>query len=147
MIRHALTSLAAFACLAAGLLAAPAAQATTDPGAAALTWAEGHATGRPYVYGGTGPYGYDCSGTIYAAFGDSDHIRLPRSTYGMLTSPHLHRIPLTDTRPGDLLFFGAISHGVRGPAGRVVRCPACGTVVGFHHYSGSWRPTLAFRVS
>src|SRR5450755_1778253 len=106
MLRHLLAPLAALACLAAGLLAAPAAQATESPGTAALNWAEGHATGHPFQWGGTGPYGYDCSGTIYTAFGDADRIRLPRSTYEMLTSPHLHRIPLMDAHPGDLLFSG-----------------------------------------
>jgi hypothetical protein len=43
-------------------------------GNAALNWAEGHATGCWYSYGGSScSPGYDCSGLVMAAFGHGAH--------------------------------------------------------------------------
>lgn len=148
------------ALFAAGLAAQPAGAAVDAPGTAsaaayggsaagnaALNWAERYATGRPYVYGAAGPYAYDCSGLAMAAFAHGAGISLPHSTYAMLGSPRLHRIPLSEARRGDLLFFGTghveidtvwhdTSYGAQ----------HSGTTVGWHHYGGSWQPTMAFRV-
>ena len=41
------------------------------------------------------------------AFGHGAGIWLPHSTYAMLRSPHLHRIPLSQARRGDLMFYGS----------------------------------------
>ena len=63
-------------------------------GNAALDWAEGHAAGCWYSYGGTGCYpGYDCSGLVMEAFAHGAGITLPRTTYEMLGSRHLHWVP------------------------------------------------------
>jgi|ERR1700733_9144356 len=69
----------------------------------ALDWAESKA-GLPYVWGGTGPDGYDCSGLVQAAF-ESVGVDLPRTTYEMLDSGHLH--PVSSPVRGDLVFFGS----------------------------------------
>jgi cell wall-associated NlpC family hydrolase len=143
MLRHALTSLSALACLAAGLLAAPAAQATTNPGAAALSWAEGHATGHPYIWGGTGPYGFDCSGLVDAAF-RAEGIDLPRTTYEMLGSSLLERT--YHPRPGDLAFFGAGHVEVYVRPGITFGAHDSGTLVGFIRNGGAFRPTAFYRV-
>jgi peptidoglycan DL-endopeptidase CwlO len=146
MLRRALTSLAALACLTAGLLAAPAAQASTSPGTAALTWAETHATGRPYQWGGTGPYSYDCSGLVQAAF-RAEGIDLPRTTYEMLASGHLHQVPIATAPPGALLFFGP-GH-IELDSGRYdtsFGAQQTGTLVGLHRWGGDWHPTAAYVV-
>jgi len=114
--------------------AAPAAQASVShsaatsgyggsrAGNAALNWAERHATGCWYYYGGTGcSPGFDCSGLVMEAFGHGAGIWLPHSTYAMLGNPHLHRIPLSQARRGDLMFYGSGHVEINGsPARRAV---------------------------
>ena len=107
MLRHALTSLAALACLAAGLLSAAAAQATTTPGNAALNWAEAHATGHPFAFGGAGPITYDCSGTVMAAYAHADGIMLPHNTVAMVDSGLLVRT--THPQRGDIAMWGPVN--------------------------------------
>ena len=105
---------------AAAAAAAPAAQASVShsartggyggsrAGNAALNWAEGHARGCWYSYGGSScSRGYDCSGLVMAAFGHGAGIWLPHSTYSMLGNRHLHRISLSQARRGDLMFYGS----------------------------------------
>ena len=69
----------------------------------ALNWAKTQ-YGKPYIYGGTGPGGYDCSGLVMMAYRHAG-ISLPRTTYQMLASKHLVRVahPLK----GDLAFYGS----------------------------------------
>lgn len=67
-----------------------------------LDWAETQA-GKPYIWGATGPYGYDCSGLVVAAARHYGLV-LPRTTYEMVRSARLVRT----YRPvrGDLAFWG-----------------------------------------
>lgn len=60
--------------------------------------------GKPYEWGGTGPYGYDCSGLVMTAYRHAG-INLPRTTYSMIADPALVRV----SKPvrGDLAFFGS----------------------------------------
>lgn len=115
-------------------------------GNAALNWAESHALGHPYVWAGTGP-GYDCSGLVMVAF-EHAGISLPHSTYEMLASPHLHRIPLEDVQRGDLVFYGS---GHVEIATRWYHesfgAHDFGTLVGWIRWSGWWEPTMAFEVT
>jgi cell wall-associated NlpC family hydrolase len=77
-------------------------------GNAALNWAEEHAEGCWYSYGGSScSPGYDCSGLVMEAFGLGAGIWLPHSTYAMLSDPHLRWIPLSEARRGDLMFYGS----------------------------------------
>lgn len=121
---------------------------TSSAGAAGLDWAEAHATGTWYSWGGSGPNGYDCSGLVMAAIGHATGIWLPHSTYAMLGDSHLHQIPLDQVQRGDLLFFGSghvefatrwwhTSFGAHDS----------GTRVGWSHYDPAyWGPTAAYRV-
>jgi cell wall-associated NlpC family hydrolase len=58
--------------------------------------------GKPYLYGGTGPTGYDCSGLVMMAYRAAG-IDLPRTTYSQVHSG----TPVPNAaglRPGDLIF-------------------------------------------
>lgn len=56
--------------------------------------------GTPYVWGGTSPNGFDCSGLLVWAFGKAG-INLPRVSYQQANSGK--RIPLKKLKPGDLV--------------------------------------------
>ncbi|GAA0101697.1 hypothetical protein UT300012_24120 [Paraclostridium bifermentans] len=60
--------------------------------------------GIPYVWGGTTPSGFDCSGyTSYVmreVFGEN----IGRTTSDQPYSSHLQRIPLSEAQPGDLIY-------------------------------------------
>jgi cell wall-associated NlpC family hydrolase len=63
--------------------------------------------GAPYVYGGTGPSGFDCSGLIYRVFIDNG-LSLPRTVSGIETVGE--EVAREDLRPGDLLIFENPKH-------------------------------------
>jgi gamma-D-glutamyl-L-lysine dipeptidyl-peptidase len=56
----------------------------------------------PYLWGGTSPYGYDCSGLVQAVFRRCG-IDLPRDSKDQSTRGQ--QIGLPDARAGDLIFF------------------------------------------
>ncbi|OOC53733.1 MULTISPECIES: C40 family peptidase [Nocardiopsis] len=58
--------------------------------------------GKPYVWGGTGPDSYDCSGLVQAAWAQAG-VSLPRTTYDQVNAGT--RVPRDQVQPGDLLFF------------------------------------------
>lgn len=124
---------------------APAATSVQYLGARVLDKAETRA-GDWYSYGAAGPSAFDCSGLVYWAAGQLG-ISLPRTTYGMLAgSAHLYRIPLSQIRRGDLLFFGSghveintfwwhVSFGAH----------HSGTQVGWRGWNSYYAPTMAMR--
>lgn len=59
--------------------------------------------GVPYVYGGTTPSGFDCSGFtqyVYSKFG----ISLPRIDYQQRVWAQAHGTKVSDPQPGDLMW-------------------------------------------
>jgi cell wall-associated NlpC family hydrolase len=141
--------LAAALALPALLVTAPApvaAASTTPARLTALRWAETQA-GHPYVFGGTGP-GFDCSGLVMESYAHAG-ITIPRTTYAMAAAigdGHLRIVPASQRERGDIAFYGT-GHvelvTLRGTFGALEP----GTVLGWHHPSGSWRPTLYVRVT
>jgi len=97
-----------------------AAQAAVDTALAQL--------GKPYVWGGAGPNGFDCSGLTQFAYGAAG-IALPHSSrmqagVGTLVAPG-------GMQPGDLVFFySPISHvGIYIGGGKMIDAPYPGTSV------------------
>ncbi|WP_318216632.1 NlpC/P60 family protein [Streptomyces sp. SCL15-6] len=83
--------------------------------------------GKPYVWGGTGPRGFDCSGLVMRAW-ETAGVKLPRTTWGQI------RAGSATTRgrlvPGDLvLSYGGGHVGLYIGKGRVIHAPRPGTTV------------------
>jgi cell wall-associated NlpC family hydrolase len=75
---------------------------TTGQGAAAVRFAVAQ-VGKPYVWGGVGPNGYDCSGLMLKAWAAAG-VAIPRTSQAQSQSGT--PVPgLADLQPGDLLFI------------------------------------------
>ena len=71
--------------------------------------------GKPYLWGGTGPDAFDCSGLVMMAYRAAG-INIPRTSQDQwLAGP---RIPATQVKAGDLVFFAG-SDGTRMAPGHV----------------------------
>ena len=144
LVRVTLAALSAL--LIAGMLAplapSPASAAANPKRLIALRWAERQA-GKWYCFGGTGGC-FDCSGLVMSAYRHAG-ISIPRTTYGMLASPRLHRIAASQRQRGDLAFYGS-GHVELVTARGTFGAASAGTRVGWHHPSAWWHPTMYFRV-
>jgi peptidoglycan DL-endopeptidase CwlO len=58
--------------------------------------------GRPYVWGGDGPYVFDCSGLVQWSFAQAGLVMPRVAADQALTGPE---VPLSRAEPGDLLFY------------------------------------------
>ncbi|MFC8079189.1 NlpC/P60 family protein [Streptomyces sp. NPDC057307] len=107
---------------ATGAVPAPNARA-----AAAIAYARG-ALGKPYVWGATGPNGFDCSGLTQAAWRAAG-VSLPRTTYTQINAGR--RVSRSQLAPGDLVFFySGISHvGLYVGGGQMIHAPRPGAGV------------------
>ncbi|MGW1790135.1 NlpC/P60 family protein [Streptomyces tubercidicus] len=107
--------------------AAAAAQAPNPRAARAVSFAYS-ALGKPYVWGATGPSGYDCSGLTQAAW-KAGGVALPRTTYTQISSGP--RVARSQLAPGDLVFFySGISHvGLYIGDGQMIHAPHPGAPV------------------
>ena len=93
-----------------------------------------HYLGVPYVWGGSSPRGFDCSGFVmyvYAQIG----VSLPHSSYAMynMGTP----VSIGQLQPGDLVFFSGASHmGIYIGGGQFIHAPHTGDVVKISSLSG-----------
>lgn len=123
--------------------AAESAPAGSGSGAAALAWAKKQA-GKPYIYGGTGPSGYDCSGLTGAAW-KAAGVSLPRTSQAQFGAGKA--VSKGDLQPGDLVFYyGGISHvALYAGNGMIFHASRPGKPIGYAKldsmpYAGARRP-------
>lgn len=77
---------------------------TTSRRLTALAWAL-RQRGKPYIYGGTGPRGFDCSGLVMKSYAHAG-ISLPRTADRQRASHKVYRISKARAKDGDLVFWG-----------------------------------------
>jgi cell wall-associated NlpC family hydrolase len=104
-----------------------------------------HQRRKPYIWGGVGPRGFDCSGLVYASY-RSRGVKLPRTTYGMLASKHLIQIRKSQARRGDLAFFGSGHVELFDHGSWTYGAADAGSRIGYHRMNSYWHPTMYFRV-
>lgn len=97
-------------------------------GAAALDAAR-TMVGTPYVYGGSQPGGFDCSGLVQWSFGRAG-VGLPRTTFDQIgTGLPVARNQL---QPGDVVFFyGGGHNGIYAGNNQVIHAPDVGQTVSY----------------
>lgn len=116
--------------LAGGFIAGPAGPVAATAIAAAQTQ-----LGKPYVYGGSGPDVWDCSGLTQWAYRQAG-VNLPRTAAQQYLAVPT-KVPLGELEPGDLLFWASdpanaatIHHvAIYLGDGRMLAAPHTGTVV------------------
>ena len=93
--------------------------------------------GDPYLYGGTGPNAYDCSGLVQAAWASAG-IAIPRTTYSMAAAGY-PSVPRANLQPGDLILFNGDGHvAIYVGAGEIIDAPTTGSFVEKLSLSSSW---------
>jgi cell wall-associated NlpC family hydrolase len=125
----------------------PAASSMASLGGAAVAFAHAQ-LGKPYVWGGNGNPGFDCSGLTKAAYA-AVGIAIPRTAQTQYN--HGPRLPAgAELQPGDLFFFGSprrIHHvGMSLGGTLMINAPTFGQTVriqdyrNFRNYAGASRP-------
>lgn len=102
--------------------------------------------GVPYVWGGSSPAGFDCSGLVSWVYGRLG-VALPHNAaalYGVGRP-----VPLTAMRPGDLVFFPGLGHvGLYIGNGRMIHAPQSGRDVEIEALDNrSYAPVGARRIA
>ncbi|MQY07070.1 C40 family peptidase [Actinomadura macrotermitis] len=98
--------------------------------------------GRPYIWGGTGPRGYDCSGLVQQAWRNAG-VKIPRVTYSQFRQIPTH-VSRRQLRPGDLLFFNGLGHvGMYLGGNRFIHSPRPGRTVTVERLRGYYRANFS----
>lgn len=83
--------------------------------------------GDPYVYGGTGPDSWDCSGLVLKAYAAAG-VSLPRVVGPQMAAGR--SVSAADLQPGDLVAYSSMSHiGIYLGGGQVIHAPRPGKSV------------------
>jgi cell wall-associated NlpC family hydrolase len=92
--------------------------------------------GKPYLWGGTGPGAYDCSGLTQAAWAVAG-VSIPRVTYQQVAA--LPSVPRSALTPGDLIFFNGDTHvAMYVGSGMIIDAPRTGEVIRMLPLSTDW---------
>lgn len=115
--------------------------ASSEQGKIAAEWAI-QQLGKPYVWGGMGPHGFDCSGLVLRAW-EAAGVTIPRVTVDQVNIGT--KVPLDAIAPGDLLFYD--TGGTPGPPshvtmyvgeGQMIHAPRTGQPIRFDEVSNTY---------
>ncbi|WP_275956954.1 C40 family peptidase [Nocardiopsis akebiae] len=124
----------------------------SEAGQRAVEWSLDQ-LGKPYVWGGSGPDAFDCSGLVMRAW-EAAGVSIPRVTTDQFA--HGARVGLSQVQPGDLLFYNVGPGPQPGHVtmyvgdGQMINAPSSGKVVRLdpvdmpyyaNAFAGAVRPT------
>ena len=124
----------------------PLVQAPNQLVAAAISYAE-QQLGKPYLWGGTGPDAFDCSGLVMMAYRAAG-INIARTSQAQWATEV--KVPASQVEPGDLVFFAGSDGTVTDPGhvglvignGKMIEAYATGFPIRVSSYLGPGRDRL-----
>lgn len=101
--------------------------------------------GSPYVYGGSSPAGFDCSGFVKYVYGKLG-IDLPRTSNGQANAGTY--VSVNELQPGDIVCFGYSSYighvGIYVGEGKFIHAPRSGMTVCYSDINGNFGGPLRY---